>query len=486
MTHQRSLQPLSWLERLLSFFCPLGPREGHSACILGISGFFLMLSYYLVRPVREALVLSQASAEMRAYAVGAIAVFVLLVLPAYGKLLGGKPVHRIFQRTLLASTIVLVAFALGGMIGLPIQFPFFVWLGIFSLLIVAQFWTIVANTYGVESGQRVLPAVAIGLSAGALAGSRLAGITYELIGPYGLMIGSAAVLLLHYRVQERIIRGICPGRNALEFVPASTVRDRGSYGFELILRSPYLLKIAILVTILNWIDTAGDFVLARAVQEYVSSAATTILDVTQISARIGSIYAEFFFWICVAGLALQLLAVSRIFRSGGVGAALLVLPLVLTMGYAVFGFMPVFSTIYVLKILEASIDYSVQGTAKHALFLPLNPVVTCHAKMTVDTFFWRFGDLINAIVIGLGINFFGFDTAHFVAINVGLSAICVALALSIGADYRTMACPDSQSATSERRDLSLAGPARLGAGRASSASAGILGRHATESDSGLG
>ena len=74
MSNHHQTSNLSRLERLISLFCPLQPQDGHKTCVLGMSGFFLMLSYYLVRPVREGLVLSQSSAEIRTYAVGAIAI----------------------------------------------------------------------------------------------------------------------------------------------------------------------------------------------------------------------------------------------------------------------------------------------------------------------------------------------------------------------------------------------------------------------------
>ena len=445
MSSENAPRPLSRLEKVISVFCPLQPKDGRKTCVLGLSGFFLMLSYYLVRPVREALVLSQSSAEVRAYAVGGVAVLVLLLIPVYGRWLKTCTAHMVFQRVLLASILTFIGFAAAGRYGWPIGIPFFIWLGIFSLVIVAQYWAVAANIFGVKSGQRVLPAIAVGMSVGALVGSRVVGFLYPKVGPFGLMLLASALLFLHYCVQDWIIRNVCPRQGPLDFVPKSIIPSRSTYGFSLILNNSYLLKIAVLVTLMNWIDTAGDFILARSVQAYVGGLVPAGTGALQLSSTIGSIYAEFFFWICVLGLLFQVLAVSKIFRAGGVGAAMIVLPVILVVGYSVFGFVPAFGAIYLLKILEASVDYSIHGTAKHALFLPLNPIVTCHAKMTIDTFFWRFGDLIQALLIFVGLNFLDFGTTHFVVINVVLAIVCVVLAHSVGASYRLLAGDERSS-----------------------------------------
>lgn len=445
---------LTRLEKLISVFCPLKPEDGHDTCVLALSGFVLMLSYYLIRPVREALLLSQSSAEIRTYAVGSVALFAVFLVPLYGHWLKTNPAHLVFQRTLFSGVLILLAFAAGGFLGGPIEIPFFIWLGLFSLLVVAQYWAVAANIFSVESGQRVLPAIAIGMSVGALLGSWLVGFLYPLLGPYGLMLLAAGILLLHYYLQNWIIRHVCRSKGALDFIPESMARNRCTYGFSLILKNSYLLKIAVLVTLLNWIDTAGDFILASSVQAYVSRV-TPDADVFTQSSQIGGIYADFFFWVCVLGLLFQVLTVSKIFRSGGISTALIILPIVMVIGYSIFGFVPVFSAIYVLKILEASVDYSIQGTARHALFLPLNPIVTCHAKMAIDTFFWRFGDLILALVVLVGLNVLNLGTMHFVIINVILALVCTILAISVGASYRALA---GKKPSTEESSLAAAEP----------------------------
>src|SRR6266478_800600 len=79
--------------------------------------------------------------------------------------------------------------------------------------------------------------------------------------------------------------------------------------------------------------------------------------------------AGFFFWVNVAGAALQMFSVSRIMKYFGVAPALLFLPLISLCSYGLFAFAPLLGLIRVAKIAENSTDYSIQNTVREALFL---------------------------------------------------------------------------------------------------------------------
>ena len=62
------------------------------------------------------------------------------------------------------------------------------WLGIVSLLGVAQFWSLAVDLYSREEGERLFGVIAIGGSAGAIVGAQLAQRLIERLGIYGLMV----------------------------------------------------------------------------------------------------------------------------------------------------------------------------------------------------------------------------------------------------------------------------------------------------------
>ena len=113
-----------------------------------------------------------------------------------------------------------------------------------------------------------------------------------------------------------------------------------------------------------------------------------------------------------------MLLVARIYRRVGVRGALLVHPVIVGLGYGLIalgpvlgGFVPVFTLIRLVKIAENGVDYSLMNTTRHALFLPVDRDSKYEGKTAIDSFFWRFGDLIQAGVVFAGLNWFGWGVA---------------------------------------------------------------------------
>src|SRR4029077_18695026 len=81
--------------------------------------------------------------------------------------------------------------------GVHIGVPFFLWVGIFNLMVVAQFWAFANDLYSHERGQRLFPLVGIGASLGAWVGARLASrLMAAHAGPPRLLLTAALGLIV--------------------------------------------------------------------------------------------------------------------------------------------------------------------------------------------------------------------------------------------------------------------------------------------------
>jgi AAA family ATP:ADP antiporter len=69
------------LERFLSVVCDVRPGEGLGALVLTINLFTLLGAYYLLKTVRESLILAEGGAEVKAYSSAAQAIVLLGVVP---------------------------------------------------------------------------------------------------------------------------------------------------------------------------------------------------------------------------------------------------------------------------------------------------------------------------------------------------------------------------------------------------------------------
>jgi AAA family ATP:ADP antiporter len=207
-------------------------------------------------------------------------------------------------------------------------------------------------------------------------------------------------------------------------------------GFRLVFADRYLFLIAMLFVVLNVVNTLGGFLLDRLiVEESLRQVGAGIsADQREVVARLsGGVQLS----VNVLGFLLQTFAVSRIFRLIGVRGALFILPILALGSYAMIAAIPLFAVVRVAKILENSTDYSIQQTTRHALFLPTSREAKYNAKQAIESFFWRAGDLLQALVVFIGASL-AFTVSQFAAVNVVLVLIWLGIVVAIVREHRKL------------------------------------------------
>ncbi len=447
-----SNQERSALERFLGIFTEVKGGEGTTALLLTLNVFLLLATYYIVKPVREALILAGGGAELKSYASAGQALLLLVVVPAYAALASKMPRKRLINVVTLFFAACMVAFYALAQIGIPyLGVVFFLWVGIFNLMVIAQFWSFANDVYTPEQGKRLFAIVAFGASFGAVAGSWLSG---RLIAPLGveqMLLVSAAILcvtliltnVIDAREQAAAVKaksgasGTAPEGTSPKGTEPEALDKNGAFG--LVFGNRYLLLIAFLMLFLNWVNTTGEYILGRVIsstaEEAVASGQAGGLDVGQY---IGRFYSDFFFVVNICGVVLQLFFVSRILKFFGVRVALLILPLIAFGGYVLLAFYPVLSVVRWAKTAENSTDYSLQNTVRNVLFLPTTREEKYKAKQAIDTFFVRAGDVLSALLVFFGTTYLAFQTSHFAIFNLVLVAIWIVIAVRIGVENRRL------------------------------------------------
>jgi len=122
----------------------------------------------------------------------------------------------------------------------------------------------------------------------------------------------------------------------------------------------------------------------------------------------------------------------------GVQKALLVLPIIALGSYGLIALLPVLGLIRAGKVVENSVDYSLQSTTRQALFLPTTPDEKYKAKTAIDTFFMRFGDVVSLALIALATGPLGLGVTAMSIINLALVGVWIALAFAIGRRNRAL------------------------------------------------
>ena len=446
---------LSPLERTLRLVTDVRAGEGRAAVLMFANVFLVLCAYYFVKPVRDGwLAVSTelrwlTKMEVKAYSSFAQTVLLVGVVGAYARLAGRWPRRVLVTRTTLACMATLVVFwALQpGLLFDEVPaagLAFSLWVGMFGIFVVSQFWAFAADFYTDERGRRLLPLIAVGATAGAAFGSYL---TEKISHADGL--GSSALLLVSlvplagsvWLTHAADLRGPTGGGPAPEHAHPPAETPGGALG--LVARSRFLLAVAAMSLFTAWVNTNGENLLFRAVQEAIDrEVAAAGLTGGAASAFVRrettAFYGNLFFWVNVAALLLQTFAASRLLRWAGVGFIILLLPAVSFVSYAAMAILPVLGTIKAMKIVENSTAYSINNTARHVLWLPASAEAKYKAKPAIETLFVRTGDGLAAATVMIGVHLLALGTQGFLAANVAFVAAWLAAAWRVVQEHRRL------------------------------------------------
>jgi ATP:ADP antiporter, AAA family len=423
---------LRLLDRLLRPFADVRACEAASALVLAATIFTVMTAYYLLKIIREPLILTGGGAEVKSYAAAGQALLLIPVLRAHGAISRHVSRMKLITAVFLFCAANLVLFSFLARTEVPIGVAFYLWVGTFNLILVATFWSFANDIYDPDQGKRLFPIVGLGSSVGAWAGAKLASHLLRKLDPPdlmliagGLLVGTIGLFAWNNFSQR------CWPKDQGKLVPPSEPIG-GPGGFELLAHDRYLLFIGLIAVVANWVTNSGEYVLDRTLIEVVSANGLTGPAVTRF---IGTFKADYFEVVNLIAVLSQLFVVSRVLKYLGVGTALMALPIVSMLGAATIVLFPFLGLIRTMKISEKATDYSVQNTAQNALFLVVPRAAKYKAKAVIDSFLYRSGDVCAAGAIFVGTRL-GVKARGFAAINVVLCCVWLLIVWQVRAMNR--------------------------------------------------
>jgi ATP:ADP antiporter, AAA family len=391
-------------------------------------------SYTILRPVRDALGIT-SGLEKIPYLFWGVFLAMLVLQPVYGWLTSR------FPRTVFLPWVY--GFFVANLVGFYLWFrlqqdhtwiarTYFVWVSVFNLFVVAAFWSLMADVFTREQAGRLFGAIWAGASTGGLIGPFIDNRLAVPLGAINLLPISAALLALSLVFMRQVIRwqrAQAAARDAA--APANAPRAEDALGggvwaaFGQVLRSPYLLGIALFVLLMTWVSTF----LYLEQQAFVAKAFHTADERARFFGGID-------FLVQAASLAMQLLLFGRLFKWVGLRAMLASVPLIMTAGYAVFALAPRFMVLVVVYAVRRVGDYALTRPCRDALFTVVTREEKYKAKSLIDTFAYRGGDALSGSLYKGLTGSLGASAASIGWLGVGVSAAWTVLALGLGRAFQ--------------------------------------------------
>jgi AAA family ATP:ADP antiporter len=384
------------LQRALLRFAKVEPREASSVLAAFFLFFFVLGSYFAVRPVRETVgtILGRGYvADLWLYT----AIFSIAIVPIYGWLIGKV------RRSLLLPWIYGVVAIIMVIIGLYFQIDeksqvvgsfFYIWISVLNLMLVSVFWSFLLEMFSSEQTKRLFGFVAAGGTLGALIGPLVTRLSVDAIGNSGVMFMGAAGFVGAI-VCQRILLNIwnttsAPSNEAGSAASSGAKSDKALggnpfAGISIVLKSPYLIAIATFVVLLSAANTFLYFEQLRIVEE-------TFTETT----RRTEVFANIDFIVQSLTIITQLFLTGRIASTFGVRALLTFVPIVMILGFITLSVVNVFGVLAVVIVLRRWGEYAFIRPGREMLFSKLDTETKYKAKNFIDVPVYRAADYIGA------------------------------------------------------------------------------------------
>ncbi|HEY0478755.1 MAG TPA: MFS transporter [Kofleriaceae bacterium] len=470
----------SALRRFFGVMAPIKRGEGATVVLLTVNVFVLLICYYVLKVLREPLILLGGGAELKAYASAGQTLLLLAVVPAFGWL--SNRVSRLRLLTTMQVIFIgcLFAFYALARARAPIGLAFYLWLGIFNILVVSNFWSFANDLYKEEQGKRLFAIIGVGASIGAIIGAFVPQLLHQVVGMYGLLLvaaGGLGLSIVLYRVidlRERATAGpdVSNASNAAA-AAAAAARDAGEPapsrkgGFALVIKDRYLRLLAAMLLVATIINTTGEYVVGKMATDRAKAYAANVAAAPGASPTpaaaaaadasgksggahgtvesvqgqyIERFYSDYYSLVNLLSFLLQAALVARLLTWLGIRRSLFIMPLIVLGGWFALALFVNLTLVRVEKTAENSLDYSLHNTLRQALFLPTSRESKYKAKAAIDTFFFRMGDVIAGMgIVFLFVSVLGLGVRAFAVLNVVLALCWLALAARTGALHDRLA-----------------------------------------------
>jgi AAA family ATP:ADP antiporter len=387
--------------------------------------FTLMVAYYLLRPVRDAMASDWTDAELST--LWTINFFVSTGIVA----LYGIAVSRIPFRALVPAVYGFFAasfiafYFLESFIGRAmLDKIFYLWVSVFALFHVSVFWSFMADIFSKDQAGRLFSIIAAGASLGAIVGPLLSGVLAQFMNVESMILIAAFILLLpvpliYYldHVGRTQLGNISQGATAVNAIGGNPLS-----GFREFVSNPYLLGIGVFIILYTGIGSFVYFEQKNLLAQYDRETRTMIYGYRDALVNTLTYLLAFF-------------VTGRLVTRVGMPVALAIVPLVLVFGMLVLAFSPVLLVAVGMHVVAKAGNYGVTRPAREVLFTLVDREDRFKTKPVIDIVAYRGGDVIMGwLFTGLSQGV-GMGMAGIAVVGAGIAALWAAVGLLLGRSY---------------------------------------------------
>jgi len=412
------------IARLAKKLSEVEANELKATLVATLFVFILMASYYILRPVRDAMASDWTDSEVSFLwninffvSAGIVAVY-------------GFAVSRVRLRSIVPAmygffATTFVAFYFGISLfedRVLVDKAFYLWVSVYALFNVSVFWTFMADTFNAGQAKRLFGIIGAGASAGALVGPAIPTLFAGVLGNDTLMLIASVSLLMviplvfytyHLKATEL-------GNAELQADTSKAVVGGNWWqGFQAFFTNPFLLGIGVFILLYVFIGSFIYFEQKNLLEEFSREERTQIL---------GSI--DWLVNVVTFGMAFFL--TGRIVGKIGMATALAMMPVLVAGGLLILAFAPILTVLLALQVFRRGGNYGLTRPAREMLYTRVTREERFKAKPVIDIVVYRGGDAISGTLFAFLTDGIGLGLAAVAVVGAAISAAWGAVGVWLG------------------------------------------------------
>ena len=394
--------------------------------------FSIMAAYFILRPVRDALS-SDWTDEQLSWLWTSTFFFSAIAVSLYGAVISHLRLKVIVPAVYVFFSLTLVGFyAAGSTLGENdlLNRAYYVWASVLGLFHLSVFWTFMSGLYNKEQARRLFSIIALGATAGAIAGPAFVTAFVEQIGNLNMLLVSAALMLVPLplivpldRLRETALGNIDAqsemiGRDKLTINPFS--------GFTRFFSNPYLLWIGLFILLYVMMNTFLYYELRKAVEDLSRE-------------QRAEVWASIDLAVNLLAAVTALFATGRLTTRFGMPTTLGIVPVIMAIGWATVTLNPTMLTIIIVQVIRRAGNYAITRPGREMLFTLVDDETRFKSKPVIDTVVYRGGDVATAWFYTTIVKVFGLGMAGVAGVGAVFALIWAAVGITLGRRFERKA-----------------------------------------------
>lgn len=425
---------------LLSVFTDIKPHEKRAVLLAFACYFLLLASYYILRPVRDAMATVFGVEQLQNLYTGTL-ILTLLCSPLYAWLTDTFKLSKVIPGVFWFWIANILLFY-GLFRTLPdsrwVAAAFYWWFSVVNLFMISVFWSLMVDLFSSQQATRVFAVIAAGGSTGAIVGPALTTLLVKKVGIDGMLLIAIAGFIMVVVLVHSLMREKQKLQREHEQVQSSTLDHHldGTLwdGFKAIFASRYLMNQTVFFLLMTWIATIAYFTQTDLI-------AKTYSDIEERTRALADI--DLVVNICSA--AVLLFGLSRFVMRFGLTAGLAINPVLMVVSFVCMALSPTLLMLQAMQVVRRVSQYAIVRPCREMCFTVVPQESRYKAKNVIDTVVYRLGDL-TAAWVQTGLRVLGFGSSGALWLGLVASGLWAAVSVALGRRYEQLRAAQDQSA----------------------------------------